>query len=224
MGMARGQRKQVTDEETAETRRTILRTAEQLFMTSGYRAVSTRQIADACGLTQPALYHYFADKQSLYVEVIKENIAKTRSALERIVRRHENIQERLTRIVRYLLNSSPQDLGMMLHDIRQELDAESQEQLGVLFHIGIIGPLASLFEEGLQQGFLRNQDQGGADAVTAAYLLMHLLSGDLSRSSHQRSLASPERAEMMTQIFLYGLASTDHGHHQGRWEQPQHQA
>jgi AcrR family transcriptional regulator len=209
--MERGSHKQVTDDEAAETRRTILRTAEQLFMTYGYRAVSTRQIAGACGLTQPALYHYFADKQSLYVEVIKENIAKTRTALERIVGRHESIQERLRRIVGYLLTSSPQDLAMMLHDIRQELDAEAQERLGELFHTGIIRPLASLFEEGLQQGFLRKQEQGGTDAVTAAYMLMHLLSSDLSRSSHQRPRASYERAEMITQIFLYGLAAPEQG-------------
>jgi AcrR family transcriptional regulator len=160
MKMAHRQRKQVSDEDTAETRQMILRTAEHLFMVHGYRAVSTRQIAAACGLTQPALYHHFADKQGLYIEVLKENITKTRTALERMMRRHENIQERLRRIVRYLLNSSPQDLGMMLHDIRQELDASAQEQLGELFHTGIIAPLTSLFEEGLQEGFLRTQEQG----------------------------------------------------------------
>lgn len=219
--MARVQRKRVLDEEAAETRSTILRTAEQLFMAHGYRAVSTRQIADACGLTQPALYHYFADKQSLYIEVIKESIAKTRMALERMVRRHESIQQRLRRIVRYLLNSSPQDLGMMLHDIRQELDASSQERLGELFQSGIIGPLASLFEEGLQQGYLRSQEQGGTDAVTAAYMLMYLLSGDLSRSSRRGSPESGhEHAEMITQFFLYGLASTGQGDGRGRYAQP----
>jgi AcrR family transcriptional regulator len=222
--MARGQRKQVLDEDAAETRRTILRTGEQLFMAHGYRAVSTRQIADACGLTQPALYHYFADKQSLYIEVIKESIAKTHTALERIVRRRESIQERLKQIVRYLLNSPPQDLGMMLHDIRQELDARSQERLSELFQSGIIGPLASLFEEGLRQGYLRSQEQGGTDAVTAAYILMYLLSGDLSRSSHRRSPAGNEHAEMITQIFLYGLASTRQGDNRGRQEQPEENA
>ncbi len=53
--MARRLHKQVTDD-AAETQGTILRTAEQLFMTYGYGAVSTRHMAGACGLAQPALY------------------------------------------------------------------------------------------------------------------------------------------------------------------------
>ena len=35
-------------------------------MAHGYRAVSTRQVAEAVGLTQPALYHHFATQADLY--------------------------------------------------------------------------------------------------------------------------------------------------------------
>ena len=60
-------------------------------MEHGFRAVSTRQIADGCGLTQPALYHHFSDKQDLYVAVMKESLSETQAALERIVRRNESM-------------------------------------------------------------------------------------------------------------------------------------
>jgi AcrR family transcriptional regulator len=43
-----------------ETRCLILQAAHRPFMEQGYRAVSTRQIAAACGITQPALYRHFA--------------------------------------------------------------------------------------------------------------------------------------------------------------------
>lgn len=213
--MPRGPKRTATREETEETRQTILRTAEQLFMEYGYRAVSTRQIADACGLTQPALYHYFADKQTLYVEVIKENTGKTQSALERIVRRNEGIAERLRLIVRYLHHTTQHDISLMLHDIQHELEPHMRELLNQLFQTSLIAPLASVFEEGIQTGFLRHPRMGGIDATSAAYLFMSMLPRFLSRPSAAPYDHNPphmshhgvdiEQAEIMVQVLLYGL-------------------
>ncbi len=212
--MPRRQRKTGVREDAEETRNTIVRTAERLFMEYGYRAVSTRQIADACGLTQPALYHYFTDKQELYVAVLHENITKTQAALERIVRRNESVQERLRLIVRYLLGTTQHDIGLMLHDIQHELAPQVQEMLHRLFQAGLIAPIASVFEDGLRQGLLRDPHHGGVDATTAAYLFMSMLSRFLARPqyAHDRlaTLASHytsdgEQAELIVNILLYGL-------------------
>lgn len=213
--MPRGQRKPLPSEEAEETRRTILRTAQELFMKQGYRAVSTRQIADACGLTQPALYHYFADKQNLYVAVMKEDMAETQAALERIARRQESVKERLQRVVRYLLGKTQQDMNMMMHDIRQELDAQAQVVLSQLFQNGIIAPIASIFEEGIQQGFLRGEQAGGLNATTASYLFMSMLSRFIAKPTHHPNLArqdNNEQAEGIVHILLYGLVADEKGH------------
>ncbi len=214
--MARESHKKAAREDAEETRRTILRTAQQLFMDYGYRAVSTRQIADACGLTQPALYHHFHDKQELYVEVMKEEINRTRAALERIARRSDSVSDRLRQVIRYLLSSTQHDLGMMFHDIQQELNPQAQQTLNEQFQTGLIAPIASVFEDGLQQGLLRDRQHGGVDAVTTTYLFMSMLSQFLTRSQYSRHLAHTrpsfpssevEQAEMIVQILLYGLAT-----------------
>ncbi|GCE10917.1 TetR/AcrR family transcriptional regulator [Tengunoibacter tsumagoiensis] len=223
--MPRGHKKAATREETEQTRITILRTAEQLFMEYGYRAVSTRQIADACGLTQPALYHHFADKQDLYVEVLKENIAQTQAALERIVRRNETLQERLQIVVRYLFKSTQYDHALMMHDIQHELEPQTRLMLHELFHRGLISPIASVFEQGLHDGQLKAPQQGGMDAISASYLLMSMLSRFLVQSppvygaqvsaNGQEAAAALTgnafftdvgRAEAIVQILLHGLA------------------
>ncbi|GCE18989.1 TetR/AcrR family transcriptional regulator [Dictyobacter kobayashii] len=220
--MPRASKKIATREETEETRQTILRTAEQLFMEYGYRAVSTRQIADACGLTQPALYHYFADKQTLYVEVIKDNTAKTQAALERIVRRNEGIAERLCLIIRYFQNTIQHDISLMVHDIQHELDPQMKEEmkmLNQLFLTCLITPIASVFEEGIQADLLRHPKLGGIDATSAAYLFMSMLPKSRARPSAthydhhalytSRNGANIEQAETVVQILLYGLANKD---------------
>lgn len=190
-------------------------------MDFGYRAVSTRQIADACGLTQPALYHYFRDKEELYTEVIKKTIAKNKTALERITRRGDSIPERLRAVVCYLRSSADFDLGMMLHDIKQELNEEERVELHLLFQEGMIAPIASIFEEGLKQGLLRSLQQGGVDAYTATYLFMSMLSRFIARPEHQQRgstferrglhINDAEQAEVIVNILLYGLAQQPSG-------------
>lgn len=53
----------------AERREEILAAALRLFGERGVHAVSTRQIAAAAGISQPALYAYFATKDDIAVEL-----------------------------------------------------------------------------------------------------------------------------------------------------------
>ncbi len=204
--MPRGQRGPTIHEE--ETRNTILRTAQQLFMEHGYRAVSTRQIADRCGLTQPALYHHFMDKQDLYVAVMKGNLAETQAALERILRRNDSVEERLKRIARYLLSHEERDHALMMRDIQQELSIEARKVLNEAFQAGIITPIRSLLEEGVQQGVLLDSQKSGVDTVTATYLFMSMLSQFLQHSSViQRDVLQRERAEeTIVSLMFHGMA------------------
>ncbi len=51
-------------------REQILAEAARLFADRGYPGTSVRQIADACGITQAALYRYFSGKEELYESAI----------------------------------------------------------------------------------------------------------------------------------------------------------
>lgn len=210
--MARAQRKHASHEEAEETRRTILRVAQELFMVYGYRSVTTRQIADACGLTQPALYHYFADKQELYIAMALEELAKTKAVLERIVRRNEDVEERLRRVGLYLLSSTQHDITPMLHDIRHELTPEARSILNAAFHASIVGPIASVFEDGLRQGLLHDQQHGGTDPVTAAYLFMSMILNMVTRKRNGAGQVNDgELVNLTVHILLHGLAYPEDG-------------
>lgn len=197
-----------------ETRHTILRVAQELFMEYGYRAISTRQIADACGLTQPALYHYFTDKQQLYAAMAREELSKTGAALERIARRGEDIEERLRQAARYLLSNTHHDHGQMLHDIRRELDEETRAALNQAFQSGIVQPLTSLFAEGQRTGRLRSPEQGGTAPVIATYLFLSMISqflrnrrGETHAVFEGYNVSTSEAAALIVQTILYGLTS-----------------
>lgn len=57
-------------EEAARTRRRILDRAEKLFAKKGYRAVSTRELARACGVHPYTIQHHFGSKPKLYEAVL----------------------------------------------------------------------------------------------------------------------------------------------------------
>ncbi len=180
-------------------------------MEQGYRAVTTRQIADACGLTQPALYHYFADKHDLYVAVMQEELAKSKAALERIARRNENIEERLRLVARYMLSQASHNHSLMLHDIRYEIAPEQQKILQAAFQASIIAPIASIFEEGIQSGFLYDARHTGSNATMATHLFLSMLSRFAGPAqTNEKTIAnSSERADIVVNIVLYGLVRHD---------------
>jgi len=200
--MARKRQQGTAADDAGETLRLIVKTAHRLFMESGYRAVSTRQIAQACGLTQPALYHYFKDKQALYEEVLRSTMNETRTALERLIRRYtEDLEECLRQIVLYFLMTKPDDLFRMFHDIEHELSAEARERISSTWMQSYLLPVASVFEEGLRRGTLLAPGQGGTDPVSAAYLLMSFVSH--SGGPQDASV----RADTLVRVLLYGIAA-----------------
>lgn len=207
-------RKLSTHIDAEETRRNIVRTAQQLFMEYGFRAVSTRQIAAVCGLTQPALYHYFADKQDLYVAMAQAEVAKLCVTLERIVQQNEGMEKRLHEVMLYLLGTTQHDLNLMLHDIRHELTPERRNLLNQAFQVGIVGPIASIFADGLRQGLLRDKEHGGVDAFTSAYLFLNMVSAHLPQSGHasmgqsehtKRIMSDAEMARQIVYVLLHGI-------------------
>ncbi len=199
--------------DTSETRRTILQVAERLFATYGYRAVTTRQIADACGITQPALYRHFSDKQDLYIAIITASSMQLHAVLERIVQRQTSVHERLRLIAFHMLNATQNDLTMMFHDIRYELTPDARASIERSFADGVVQVLASIFEDGIRRGVLRSPEQGGVPALMASYLFLNLVSSVISQMRDEplseQHYSHTQRAQMIVQLHLHGLANSD---------------
>ena len=56
--------------------RELLATAAQLFAQQGYPGTSMSQLAAACGLSKPALYHYVPDKAELLARICEAHVEK----------------------------------------------------------------------------------------------------------------------------------------------------
>jgi AcrR family transcriptional regulator len=200
---------------TEETRQSILRAAHSLFMELGYRAVTTRMVAEACGVKQPLLYYHFADKETLYLDVHREQMATSRAALERIsARHHEPVPARLHAVICYLRRSSQQNMGVFFHELKHEMSPSMRSTLKDLFLVGIVTPIMSIFEDGVRSGFLRSSTDGGVSPRLATYLLLSAVSsfsGSSDLENDRSNLSTKEAAyssvDEVVQAIIYGMVA-----------------
>ncbi len=69
--------KKRADRNPERTRASILAAAEEEFAAKGYDGARLANIAAGAKVQQALIYHYFADKESLYEEVMREGLAAT---------------------------------------------------------------------------------------------------------------------------------------------------
>jgi len=65
-------------------REQILARAAELFARQGYSATSMNQVAEACGISKPSLYHYVLDKDRLLVEIAEGHVAKLNALVDEV--------------------------------------------------------------------------------------------------------------------------------------------
>ncbi|MFT7723596.1 MAG: TetR/AcrR family transcriptional regulator [Roseateles sp.] len=65
-------------------REDILAAAARLFADQGFSATSMNQVAEACGVAKPTLYHYFQDKQALLAQICDEHVHALLALVEEV--------------------------------------------------------------------------------------------------------------------------------------------
>src|SRR5512143_1709800 len=77
----------------------ILDTSAKLFSQQGYNGVSIRDIAQACGMTNAALYYHFKNKEDLFLAMLQRDHEKTLVALRAAANGPGNLREDLKQLV-----------------------------------------------------------------------------------------------------------------------------
>ena len=86
------------------SRDSILATAARLFHEKGYQATTVRDIAAAVGIRPGSLFHHFASKEQLLVEMLREASIALCIGAEAAVGKETAPDHQLAALVRYELN------------------------------------------------------------------------------------------------------------------------
>ncbi len=87
-----------TDQPVAEE---ILAVARRLFREKGFAGTSTREIADAAGLRQPSLFHYFKNKKEIFRAVVTDTVEPVITFIRTEAERDDPADVALYRLVRH---------------------------------------------------------------------------------------------------------------------------
>ena len=80
-------------------REQILARAAELFARQGYTATSMNQVALACGVSKPSLYHYVRDKYQLLVEIAEDHVGRLNALVAQTRERTPDPRERVRELI-----------------------------------------------------------------------------------------------------------------------------
>jgi AcrR family transcriptional regulator len=137
-----------------------LNEATRLFAERGFAGTSLKEIADATGLTRPALYHYFANKEALLAQLVSDLTLEPAAELAKLGRlRGKTSVERLHAMVydtAFRHASHPERFRVLVRS-----DAELPPDLAQAYSDGrhrILAEFVTVIEKGVRSNELRPVD------------------------------------------------------------------
>jgi len=165
----------------AAGRQCILEQAQQLFLAHGYHGVSIRDIVQACGLSNAALYYHFGNKQNLFVEVIRGFVASVARQVQEAGAGSGSSRERLASMAEAFTQFSWQSRSELQTLLRDLTGCEGEEIQQLIAEVTgqILSPFATVLEEGITAGEVQP-----VDAQRVSVLLMGMVNSVAARRMH----------------------------------------
>ena len=184
------------------THQSILETAKDLFLMNGYKNTSTRDIAKAANITQPALYYHFSNKEILFIEINKQIGIQLKSAIEQIHEEQDTIENQLIKCTNALLTVYHRDIFSFIHQSAAEMEQENKQQLFYILNDYYLIPLQTIFESSQEP---LNSSVSSKKAAQFYLMSLSLLFSTIHQLSTEKE-RSAQISELMDMV-LHGVLS-----------------
>jgi len=181
---------------SGDTRERIVAAALRCFAAGGYGRSSNRQIAEAAGVTSPALYHYFDSKAELYAAVHDHGLETVLRAYRDAILRHERSIDQLCAIVAASIELNREHAGLAEFLAFAPLELDRHPELEARLRISG-AEVQAVFREVLVRGVRLGEFapdlevETVVDLLTAASFGVHCIFGPIARpAQHQAVLGA----------------------------------
>lgn len=143
--------------EMSDSKARVLDAAEKLFMDRGYASVTMRDIADALGVRQAALYYHAPKgKEQLYRDVVERHMQRQREGLERtIAAAPPELEAQLNAISDWLVEQAPVDMLRMVRSDAVQISAEYADELIEQVDQSMMQPIIGVIRAAQERGDVR---------------------------------------------------------------------
>jgi AcrR family transcriptional regulator len=181
----------------------LMEQARHLFFAHGYHGVSIRDIVQACGLSNAALYYHFGSKQDLYVQVIREFVATIAQQVQDAGAGRDSCRERLARMAEMFLQLSQESQSELQTLLRDLTECEGEDIQRLIPEIAGRIPIlfASVLEEGIAGGEVR-----AMDAQRVSVVLMGTINSLVARRMYmQAGVPLADDVDLVINILFEGI-------------------
>lgn len=163
-------KKEIKDKSSKETvRQRLLAAATDMFARKGYAATTVREIVDSARVTKPVLYYYFANKEGIYLELMRQTFSNVDYLLDFSRGQKGSTREKLLRFCDRAFSLFMENIEAVRvmyaiyygpHQGAPFFDFDA-------YHLKFQEAIRRLVEEGIRKGELR---KGDAEDITWAIL------------------------------------------------------
>ena len=186
-----------------DQREAILAQAAALFARHGYTAASMNQVAAACGISKPTLYHYVRDKHELLLCVAQSHVDHLQALVAEVQQqtRDDAPRERLAQLILRFVQAyaDAQNQHRVLTEDVKFLDAESLSRVvsGQRAVVAAFADAVSALRPDLAQAAL---------ATPLTMLLFGMINWMFTWLKPDGSISHAAMAPLVVELFLGGLA------------------
>ncbi len=182
----------------------IIEMAEQLFIEKSYKSVSIRQIANACGVTNAALYYHFPNKEALFEEVLHHHAARLNRQMQQASETAGTTKARVIATLNVYAQMSAHQrspLFMLRREHHTLGKDKAREQFVHLIHT-ILQPLEETLQQAIAAGELHSLPEGASPAS----ILLGMLHGQAQHCKMVKgSTITQAEVKLIVDIFWNGL-------------------
>jgi AcrR family transcriptional regulator len=189
-----------------EKRDRILEGSRAIFFREGVSSLTMDDIASRQGISKKTLYKYFANKQQLVAEALEQRISEIAAAVDGLARdRSRPFPERLGDILNVVARQLAQIGESLLKDMFYR-EPQLWERIDRFRREHVFSVITGLLEEGIREGFIRNDIESGLVPL----LFINALSSLMTPAQFvSLPLAPVELFEALIRILFGGVLTDD---------------
>ena len=188
--------------EESSMRDIILEKAKCLFIEHGYHGLSMREIAEKVGVSKPALYYHFKDKEELFLAVLNTNLAQIGNSIDLIETSKATKKRKVEQFMEYVLTQPAEQRAVIRLGTQEisQLSPEARQQFNQEYYAQFIGKLRGLIQAGIAEGEFREMD-----ADVATWSLLGLMYPYLYPNHFGLAVLSHEKIKLIISIYMDGI-------------------
>jgi len=187
------------------SKETLLQAAGMAFAERGYAGASMSDIAGRAGIQKASLFHHFATKEALYMEVLSSSLGGFASLIDdaRLADLDDPFLDRLDRltgVVSDYVGGHPQTARLVLREFIDRGPFARGAGREVLN--GVLRATADFIAAGIEEGALPEQDPLEAVMTLSGVHMVYFAAVEASEDIHGGDIFTPERVAQRRAVVI----------------------